>query len=263
RKCARARRRRAFSSSSGKHRRRLIRTMRRRLGTSRWNSSPRAAPMPRSSGPAAARAAAGRGSIRASVHFTRCGETSRLCAMRALYVLLLHLITPLVLLRLLWKSRLQPEYRQRIGERFGRVPPAPGGVAVWVHAVSVGESLAALPLIEALIRQHGEGRVWVTTTTPTGSARVSAALGGRVRHSYAPYDLPGAVARFLDRARPRQVVIMETELWPTLFRAVRRRGLPLFVVNARLSPRSFRGYGRLRRSIGGVLADCTEVAAQS
>ncbi len=183
--------------------------------------------------------------------------------MRALYTLLLYLITPLVLLRLLWKSRLQPEYRQRIGERFGLVPAAPDGVAVWVHAVSVGESLAALPLIEALIRAHGEGRVWVTTTTPTGSARVSAALGARVRHSYAPYDLPGAVARFLERARPRQVVIMETELWPNLFRAIRRAGLPLFVANARLSPRSFRGYGRLRRSIAGVLADCTEVAAQS
>jgi 3-deoxy-D-manno-octulosonic-acid transferase len=183
--------------------------------------------------------------------------------MRALYIALLYLITPLVLLRLWWKGRLQPEYRQRIGERFGHVPAPEGGVAVWVHAVSVGESLAALPLIEALIRKHGEGRVWVTTTTPTGSARVSAALGSRVRHSYAPYDLPGAVARFLERARPRQVVVMETELWPVLFRAIRRRGLPLFIANARLSPRSFRGYGRLRRSIAGVLADCSEVAAQS
>src|SRR5882757_4577490 len=123
--------------------------------------------------------------------------------MRLLYTVLLYLITPLVLLRLLWKSRLQPEYRRRVGERFGLVAPADGGVAVWVHAVSVGESLAALPLIEALIRRHGEGRVWVTTTTPTGSERVQAALGHRVRHSYAPYDLPGSVARFLERARPR------------------------------------------------------------
>jgi 3-deoxy-D-manno-octulosonic-acid transferase len=182
---------------------------------------------------------------------------------RLLYILLLHLATPLVLLRLWWKGRLQPEYRQRVGERFGFVPPAAEGVAVWVHAVSVGESLAALPLIEALIAKHGEGRVWVTTTTPTGSARVAAALGARVRHSYVPYDLPGAVARFLDRARPRQLVVMETELWPVLFRAVRRRGIPLFIANARLSPRSFAGYSRLRRSIAGVLADCSEVAAQS
>ncbi|MDR3416879.1 MAG: lipid IV(A) 3-deoxy-D-manno-octulosonic acid transferase [Nevskia sp.] len=181
--------------------------------------------------------------------------------MRLLYTLLLYLITPLVLLRLLWKSRLQPEYRRRIGERFGFVPA--GETAVWVHAVSVGESLAALPLIEQLIRRHGEGRVWITTTTPTGSARVVASLGSRVRHSYAPYDLPAAVARFLDRARPRQVVVMETELWPNLFRAVRKRGIPLIVANARLSPRSYRGYGRLRGAIAGVLGDCREVAAQS
>jgi len=183
--------------------------------------------------------------------------------MRLLYTVLLYLITPLVLLRLLWKSRLQPEYRRRVGERFGLVEPAGEGVAVWVHAVSVGESLAALPLIEQLILQHGVGRVWVTTTTPTGSERVSAALGARVRHSYAPYDLPGAVARFLERARPRQVVVMETELWPNLFRAIRVRGIPLLLANARLSPRSLRGYGRLRRSIAGVLADCSEIAAQS
>ena len=183
--------------------------------------------------------------------------------MRFLYTFLLYLITPLVLLRLLWKSRLQPEYRHRVGERFGLVPTPPDGVAVWVHAVSVGESLAAMPLIEALIRQHGVGRVWVTTTTPTGSARVSEKLGGRALHSYAPYDLPGAVSRFLGRARPRQVVIMETELWPNLFRAIRQRGIPLLLANARLSPRSFRGYGRVQRSIAGVLADCSEVAAQS
>src|SRR6202007_2813059 len=94
-------------------------------------------------------------------------------------------------------------------------------------------------------------------------ARFAAALGARVRHSYAPYDLPGAVARFLERARPRQVVVMETELWPTLFRAIRRRAIPLLIANARLSPRSYRGYGRVRRSITGVLRDCSEVAAQS
>jgi 3-deoxy-D-manno-octulosonic-acid transferase len=183
--------------------------------------------------------------------------------MRLLYTLLLYLITPLVLLRLLWKSRLQPEYRRRVAERFGLVVPAGEGIAVWVHAVSVGETVAALPLIEQLIRQHGEGRVWVTTTTPTGSERVAAALGARVRHSYAPYDLPGAVARFLERVRPRQVVIMETELWPNLFRAIRARGIPLLLANARLSPRSLRGYSRVRRSIAAVLADCSEVAAQS
>lgn len=183
--------------------------------------------------------------------------------MRWLYLLLLHLLTPFVLLRLLWRSRQIRGYRERIGERFGFVEPAPDGVAVWVHAVSVGESLAALPLIRRLVERHGANHVWVTTTTPTGSERVRAALTGQVRHSYAPYDLPGAVARFLDRARPRQVVIMETELWPTLFRHLRRRGVPLTIANARLSPRSFAGYSRVAGFAREVLGDTTRVAAQS
>ncbi|GAC1620294.1 MAG: lipid IV(A) 3-deoxy-D-manno-octulosonic acid transferase [Nevskia sp.] len=184
--------------------------------------------------------------------------------MRLLYTVLLHLAAPFVLLRLVWKSRQLPEYRGRIGERFGFVPSAAGdGIAVWVHAVSVGEALAAQPLIEALLKRHGDGAVWVTTTTPTGSARISAAFGARVRHSYAPYDLPGAVARFLDRVRPRQLVVMETELWPNLFRACARRAIPLVIANARLSPRSFAGYSRVRGFAAGTLADCTAIAAQS
>lgn len=184
-------------------------------------------------------------------------------AMRHLYTALLTLLTPLIVLRLWLKGRELPAYRQRIGERFGAVPPAPEGISVWVHAVSVGESLAALPLIEALIAKHGEGRVWVTTTTPTGSERISAALGPRVRHSYAPYDLPWVVARFLDRARPQRVVVMETELWPNLFRACAQRGIPLLIANARLSPRSFQGYGRVAGFTRATLADTAHVAAQS
>lgn len=181
--------------------------------------------------------------------------------MRTLYTLLLTLFTPLIVLRLWWKGRVQPAYRQRIGERFGRVPAHP--VAVWVHAVSVGESLAALPLIEALIARHGERRVWVTTTTPTGSERVRAALGTRVMHSYAPYDLPWIVSRFLQRVQPRQVVVMETELWPNLFSALRASGIPLTIANARLSPRSFKGYSRVAGFAREVLANVTTVAAQS
>lgn len=181
--------------------------------------------------------------------------------MRMLYTALLTLLTPLIVLRLWLKGRELPAYRQRIGERFGRVPTQP--VAVWVHAVSVGESLAALPLIEALIKQHGERRVWVTTTTPTGSERVQAALGTRVIHSYAPYDLPWIVAAFLRRAQPRQVVVMETELWPNLFAALKARGIPLTIANARLSPRSFKGYSKVAGFTRSVLANVTTVAAQS
>lgn len=182
--------------------------------------------------------------------------------MRWLYVLLLHLLIPFVLLRLLWRSRAIRGYRERIAERFGHVAPAPEGVAVWVHAVSVGESLAALPLIHALIARHGERRVWVTATTPTGSDRVQAALGDKVLHSYLPYDLPWAVARFLDRVRPAQVVVMETELWPTLFRQLRQRGVPLLIANARLSPGSFAGYSKVAGFTAEVLTDISLVCAQ-
>ena len=183
--------------------------------------------------------------------------------MRALYVVLVYLLTPLLLLRLLWRSRQQPAYRERLFERFGRVPRAHEGVAVWVHAVSVGESLAALPLIEHLVERHGNGRVWVTTTTPTGSERIQAAFGARVIHTYGPYDVPPAVRRFLDQARPSQAVIMETELWPTLFRHLRERGIPLTIANARLSPVSFKGYARVAGFAREVLSDVSLVAAQS
>ncbi len=183
--------------------------------------------------------------------------------MRVLYTVLLHIAAPFVLLRLLWKSRKQIEYRRRIGERFGFVRRARDGVAVWVHAVSVGETLAAAPFIEALIARHGEGRVWVTTTTPTGSERAVAAFGQRVRHSYAPYDLPFAVWLFLWLVKPQRVVIMETELWPNLFHACARRELPLVIANARLSQRSFRGYSFLHGFFESVLCNCTVIAAQS
>lgn len=183
--------------------------------------------------------------------------------MRGLYTLLLYLLTPFVLLRLLWRSRELVDYRRRWNERFGFVARAAQPVAVWVHAVSVGESLAALPLIRALVVRHGAGRVLVTTTTPTGSARVREALGDQVLHTYAPYDLPDVVARFLGRMRPQRVVVMETELWPNLFRALARRRIPLTVANARLSPRSFRGYSRVRGFAASTLADCTQIAAQS
>jgi 3-deoxy-D-manno-octulosonic-acid transferase len=183
--------------------------------------------------------------------------------MRLLYTALLYVMVLPILLRLLWRSRAQPAYRRRIGERFGFVPAPAQPVAIWVHAVSVGETLAALPMIEALATRHGDGRVLVTTTTPTGSERVRETLGRRVQHVYAPYDLPAVIERFLTRLRPQSVVVMETELWPNLFHALARRGVPLIVANARMSPASFRGYQRLRRFAAETLGNCSVIAAQS
>jgi 3-deoxy-D-manno-octulosonic-acid transferase len=184
-------------------------------------------------------------------------------SMRLLYSALLYLATPVVLLRLLWRGFAQREYWRRIPERFGFVRRVPGGVGVWVHAVSVGESIAAFPLIRRLLDEDPRRTVLVTTTTPTGSERVRAALGDRVVHTYAPYDLPDAVWRFLGRMQPRRVVVMETELWPNLFRALARRRVPIVIANARLSPRSFTGYARVRGFTAETLGDCAVIAAQS
>jgi 3-deoxy-D-manno-octulosonic-acid transferase len=183
--------------------------------------------------------------------------------MRALYTVLLYLATPFVLLRLLWRSRELAAYRRRWRERFGFVRAPRQPIAVWVHAVSVGETLAAAPLVRALVARHGAGRIWLTTTTPTGSERVIALFGDSVVHSYAPYDLPDVVARFLSRARPAKIVVMETELWPNLLRAAAARGIALSIVNARLSPRSFNGYSKVAGFARRTLADVAQVAAQS
>lgn len=183
--------------------------------------------------------------------------------MRLIYTVLIVVATPLVLLHLAWRGLSQREYWQGWGQRFGFVPRPRQTVPVWVHAASVGEVQAALPLIETLIQQHGAGRVWVTTTTPTGAAHLRSTVGARVLHSYLPYDLPGAVARFFDTVCPQKAVVMETELWPNLIAALHRRAIPLLIANARLSPRSLRGYGRLPRFTRSVLSQVSTVAAQS
>lgn len=183
--------------------------------------------------------------------------------MRVPYSILLYLLMPLVLLHLFWRGFRQHGYWRRVHERFGLVRRRPNGIAVWVHAVSVGESLAALPLVRRLLERYPPGSVLVTTTTPSGSERVQAAFGDRVVHAYAPYDLPGAVNRFLRRMQPRRVIVMETELWPNLFHALARRRVPIVIANARLSPRSMGRYRRIRALTAETLSHCTAVAAQS
>ncbi len=181
---------------------------------------------------------------------------------RLLYSLLLYLLLPTILLRLCWRALRAPAYARRWGERLGRVAPLSGTV-IWVHAVSVGETLAALPLIRRLQAAQPQARLLVTTTTPTGSARVRAALGDGVVHCYAPYDFPHAVRRFLDRVRPGLLIVMETELWPNVLHGCARRGIPVVLANARLSARSAAGYGRVAALTRPMLAALTRVAAQT
>lgn len=180
---------------------------------------------------------------------------------RFLYNILFHLLLPLVVLRLLWKGLRAPEYRLRWRERFGLdVPVQQGGL--WVHAVSVGETLAAAPLINAWREAHPDEPVLVTTMTPTGSARVQALWGNKVNHCYAPYDLPWAWGLFLRKVRPRVLVIMETELWPNMLVSAQARGIPVVLVNARLSARSARGYARVGWLTRPVLQHLSRIAAQ-
>ncbi|TXS93817.1 3-deoxy-D-manno-octulosonic acid transferase [Parahaliea maris] len=183
--------------------------------------------------------------------------------MRPLYSLLFYCLMPLIMLRMLWRSRLAPEYRRRWGERLGFFAAPAARPVIWVHAVSVGETLAAVPVIEALLQRYPQHRVVVTTTTPTGSERVRALFGERVFHVYAPWDLPGAVRRFVRALQPELLLVMETELWPNMLHFASRQGCRILLANARLSARSAAGYARvggLTRQMLGQL-DC--VACQA
>lgn len=182
---------------------------------------------------------------------------------RTLYTLILHLALPFIFLRLLWRAWRAPAYGKRIGERFAIGLPAFRTGGIWIHAVSLGESIAAAPLIRELLARHPELPITVTCMTPTGSERIQALFGSRIQHCYLPYDLPWACARFLGRLQPRLAVIMETELWPNHIHACHRRGIPVALANARLSERSARGYARFSRLTAPMLAELSLIAVQT
>ena len=141
--------------------------------------------------------------------------------------------------------------------------PRPDGDIVWIHAVSVGETRAAEPLVRALAAHYPSQRILVTHMTPTGRRTSEALFGDRVLRCYVPYDYPGAVDRFVSHFRPRLGVIMETEIWPNLIHACASRGVPVFLANARLSERSYRGYRRVRPLVREALRELAGIAAQS
>lgn len=178
------------------------------------------------------------------------------------------LAAPLAALYLLWRSLAQREYRRHWGERFlgrGAAPPA-GRPLIWVHAVSVGETRAAQPLIEQLARELPEASFLLTHTTPTGRAvgqSIVAALAGRVAQRYLPYDLRFAVARFLHETRPSVGVIMETEVWPNLLQATRRSAVPMLLANARLSEKSAARGRRFAALLQPAAEAFDRIAAQS
>jgi 3-deoxy-D-manno-octulosonic-acid transferase len=188
--------------------------------------------------------------------------------LRALYSATLYLLLPVTVYHLIWRGFRHREYFLRWNERYAVYartnggPPADGRL-VWVHAVSVGEVNASAPLVNALLADRPDLRILVTTITPTGSARVRGLWGDAVSHVYLPYDLPGAVSRFLRHFKPRLALIMETELWPNLLLGCRDHDVATYIVNARLSERSLRGYRVLKPLVGRALRTVRGVLAQS
>ena len=182
---------------------------------------------------------------------------------RRIYSLILYLITPLIWLRLLWRARRQPEYLQHLGERYGFYRQPVPAKLIWVHAVSVGETHAAQPLIEGLMRRWPEHRILLTGMTPTGRAAGQQVYGERVIQAYLPYDYPAAVDRFFRHFSPAFGILMETEIWPNLLAAAKVHGVPVMLANARLSARSARGYGKLDFLVRPAFAALAGVAAQT
>jgi 3-deoxy-D-manno-octulosonic-acid transferase len=186
---------------------------------------------------------------------------------RLIYCLLLYLATPFIFLRLLWRGRLQSEYRLHWGERFGLYAKAitQDAPLIWLHAVSVGETRAAAPLIAGLLAAYPGHRLLLTAMTPTGRAVGRELYGNepRVLQAYLPYDFPDAMRRFFAHFQPCLGVLVETEIWPNLLTVAEARGLPVLLVNARLSRRSARGYARFAALMRPAFSRLTAVAAQS
>lgn len=166
--------------------------------------------------------------------------------MNALYNILLYLAAPIAFAVQLWRGLKNRAYWERLSERFGYTTLRFAQAPIWIHAVSVGEVQAAAPLIRRLLDDDPQSSLLITTGTVTGAARVRELFRDKVRHGYLPYDLPGSVARFLAVTQPCAALVLETELWPNLFRACVVRGIPLILVSARISPRTAARYRKLR-----------------
>ena len=183
-------------------------------------------------------------------------------AVRYLYTLLFYLLLPILLLRLWWRGRRAPGYRQNWRQRLG-LGPVIGKPVIWVHAVSVGETVAIAPLVNRLLVRYPKHRLLITNMTPTGAEQVRSLFGDRVEQRFCPWDLPLALRAFLRRTHPELCIIVETELWPNLVDQCARAGVPVLLANARLSARSARGYQRFSSLTGPMLQQLSLIAAQA
>jgi len=182
---------------------------------------------------------------------------------RPFYTLFFLLLLPIIFLRMLWRSRLAPAYRKRWLERLGIFASRPKPEGLWMHSVSVGETIAIAPLVKRIQHRYPDLPITITTTTPTGSDQVEAQFGDSVFHVYAPYDIPGFLGNFLRRIQPKMCIIMETELWPNTVAQCAGNGIPVLVANARLSERSAKGYGKFSALTAPMLKELSLVAVQN
>ncbi len=182
---------------------------------------------------------------------------------RAAYTALLYGLLPFLPLRLAWRARKQPQYLQHVGERFGFYNAKPTKPIIWLHAVSVGETRAAAPLIKLFQQRNPQHQILLTHMTPTGRATSEELWGDGILRCYLPYDYPFAVRRFLRHFQPRLGILLETELWPNLIAICHEQKVPLALVNARLSARSARGYARFPALAGDALNKLALIAPQT
>ena len=184
--------------------------------------------------------------------------------MRSLYTFIIYLFVPFVLLRLYFLGFKNPAYRTRWQERFGFIKwEKQNKPVLWIHAVSVGEVNAAKPVISSLLDQYSNYQILVTTVTPTGAYTIKQHFGEDIRHLYLPYDLPFSVKRFLHLIKPSILITMETEIWPNLYQSCHVAGIPVLIVNARLSEKSSKGYQLVSGLMKQTLSKVDIIAAQT
>jgi len=184
--------------------------------------------------------------------------------LQLLYTLVVYLIAPFVLLRLFWLGTKNPAYWSRWQERFGLCSwDEIDKPVIWLHAVSVGEVNAAIPIINRLLEQYSNYQLLVTTVTPTGAMTVDQHFGKDVRHLYLPYDLPISVKSFLRVIQPSLLITMETEIWPNLYQACKYSDIPILIINARLSQESAKGYQLVSKLMKQTLSLVDLIAAQT
>ncbi|MDP6916569.1 MAG: lipid IV(A) 3-deoxy-D-manno-octulosonic acid transferase [SAR86 cluster bacterium] len=184
--------------------------------------------------------------------------------LRLIYTAIFYLALPLYFIRLIIRAVQNPDYLKRWGERlgYGSNLPTEGKTVLWIHAVSVGEVNASIPLVRSLLDTYSNSEILVTTSTPTGSKILLDKMGARVKHQYVPLDLPACLNVFLDRWNPKAVIVLETEIWPNILAVCKERGIFTALVNARLSEKSKDKYNMVRPLAAETLGNLDLLIAQ-